>query len=140
MAGRGRRASGSPTTTEIEYRRLLDAHEGSAETLRELADRRGVPYHRVRWWKSELARRDRLRAGGSGGASACAEPPAKRVAFVPVRLVPGGDRDEQRDVPPATWAAAYEVRLRGGRRVRVPSGFEPSTLTALVAALEAVPC
>src|SRR4029077_17519867 len=50
--------------------------------------------------------------------------------FVPVRVVP----DEE--VAPA---GSVEVVLTGGRRVRVPPGFDPATLRQLLAVLEEVP-
>jgi hypothetical protein len=59
---------------------------------------------------------------------------------VPVTLVPDEGRRELPEERPEPRAAAYEVLLRGSRLVRVPAGFESAALTALVAALEAVPC
>lgn len=140
MAGRNRRGPASPTTTETEYRKLLEEHRACGGTLGAFANRVGIPLHRVRWWKSELGRRDRQRA--SGGRTALAGTrPAKAVAFMPVRVVPDLECAEYPDVRPAPQAAvAYEVLLRGGRLVRVQGCFEPASLTALVAALEAVPC
>jgi hypothetical protein len=87
-----------------------------------------------------LARRDRQRSGQKSERSASAAPPTVRAAFVPVRVVPDDDRFGQPAARPASRATAYEVLLRGRRLVRVPGGFEPAALTALVAALEAVPC
>jgi hypothetical protein len=125
-----------PTTTEIEYRKLLAEHRTSKGTLRAFANRLGIPSSRLRWWKSELARRDRQRANHSPRPSSDSGRPAP-VALVPVRVVPD---DERRSAGPAPRGPAYEVLLRGGRLVRVPDGFESGSLTALVAALEAVPC
>jgi hypothetical protein len=39
----------------------------------------------------------------------------------------------------AAWAGAIELRLRGGRRVRVGRGFDRQLLAEVVAALEAMP-
>jgi len=50
--------------------------------------------------------------------------------FLPVRVVP--------DEEPAA-AGSVEVVLTGGRRVRVPPGFDPATLRQLLAVLEEVP-
>lgn len=139
MAGRERSAPTLPTTTEAEYRKLLGTQRASGGTLRTFAKRVGIPLGRLQWWKWELARRDRLRAGKSSAALECVTPPTE-VAFVPVRILPDIERAECPDVRPMARAAAYEVLLRGGRLVRVPGEFEPASLTALVAALEAVPC
>ncbi len=40
--------------------------------------------------------------------------------------------------PAARWAGLIEVRLRGGRRVRVGRGFDRGLLAEVVAALEAI--
>ena len=65
-------------------------------------------------WRKEIAARDARRAGS-------AEP-----VFVPVHLKPTSD--------------PLEVALPGGRVVRVPPGFDPAHLRAVVAALEDLAC
>ncbi len=123
MAGKEQAVPASPTPTELEHQRLLEPHRTNGEKLKEIAARHGIPLGRLRWWKSEIARRARWRAG--------------LAAFVPVRIV-DMDREAAPDARPR--GESYEVLLRGERVVRVPSGFLPSEVTALVAALEAAPC
>jgi transposase-like protein len=54
-------------------------------------------------------------------------------AFVEARIADASTRSR-------AWSAGMiEVRLRGGRRVRVSRGFDRDLLGALVAALEAIP-
>lgn len=51
-------------------------------------------------------------------------------AFAPVRLV----------AEPARAAAPLELALAGGRLLRVPAGFDPTTLRQLLAVLEGASC
>lgn len=82
--------------------------------VREFCDRAGVTPTAFAHWRKEIDARDARRAEA-------AEP-----VFVPVHVTPG-------PVP-------LEVSLPGGRVVRVPPGFNPSHLRAVVAALEGPPC
>jgi len=78
----------------------------------EIAERAGMSKQTFSWW----CRRLRSESG----------PPSR---FVAVDVAP------ERDVE----AAAFEVVLGGGRRVRVPRGFDALELSRLLVALEA-PC
>jgi transketolase len=73
-----------------------------------------VPDEALAHWRKEIAARDARRTGA-------AEP-----LFVPVHVTP--------------LPGPLEVALPGGRVVRVPAGFDPAHLRAVVAALEGVPC
>jgi transposase-like protein len=89
---------------------------------------------------------ERQRAGGSTVAAFCRD---NRVAtssfFAWKRKLGGGSRAAFVEAaivgtPPASPATrgSIEVRLRGGRRVRVGRGFDRGLLAEVVAALEAI--
>jgi transposase-like protein len=115
--------SANETPAEREYRKLFDKRK-SGESLAALATRIGVAPGTLSWWRHELRRRDRARAD-----SRIATP-----ALLPVRVL---------DPPPPAPArtTSYEVSVANGRRViRVPAGFDPATVRALVAAVEGASC
>ena len=74
----------------------------------------GVKASTLKWWKSELKRRDRDRT------------------FLPVKVV---------DAPrPAARVLPFEIEHPTGSLIRVPPGFEGDDLTRLVRALEHARC
>jgi hypothetical protein len=94
------------------WRRRLVSWKASGLKVREFCDREGVTPTAFAHWRKEIAARDSRAA----------------AAFVPVHIS-------------ATVAAVpLEVTLAGGRVVRVPPGFAPAHLRAVVAALEGVSC
>jgi hypothetical protein len=97
------------------WRNRLARWKGSDLKLSEFCDREGVTPTAFAHWRKEIAPRD---------ARAAADP----LSFVPVY------------VTPAVTTAPLEVILAGGRVVRVPTGFDPVHLRAVVAALKALPC
>ena len=91
---------------EAEARVLVEAWRSSGETLSGFARRHGVGPGRLGRWVSRL---------GEGGST---------LRFHPVRLVGPPER------------SPIEIQLVGGRRVRVPHGFEPEELRRVLAVLE----
>lgn len=98
--GRTRPSSGR----EHEMRELLALREREGWTVRELSAASGVPPGTLSWWSAEIRRRDAARA---------AEAPLDFVEVV-VDAVERHDGDD---------ALHFEVTLREGRRVRVPSRY-----------------
>jgi hypothetical protein len=109
---------------EERYRRMLKEWDESGETAAVVGARHGIAGGTLRWWRSELKRRDRRRASVR---------PVQATELLPVRLTsPWPARDP---------SAAFEVALNGGRRVvRIPAGFDPADVRALVEAVEGGPC
>jgi len=96
---------------EAEARVLVEAWRSGGETLVEFARRHGVEPRRLARWVT------RLQGAGEGS-----------LRFHPVRLV---------ESPAETGAAGpIEIQLAGGRRVRVPRGFETDDLRRVLAVLE----
>jgi len=125
---------GTPTEKEQFYARLLEEQAQSGVSQRELARRRRLPPTRLSWWKHEIARRQRARAGGSkqGGST---------PALLPVKIVPAVSRLGQEPRPAPCAEERFEVRLAGsGHTVRVPGDFDPRLLALVVHTLEVVPC
>ena len=119
------RDTGHETPAEVRYRRLF-AERRRGESWAALAARGGVAPGTLAWWRYELRRREAARARSEG----------QGPALLPVRVL-----DAETPAVPATNASVYEVVLAGGRRVlRVPAGFEPAAVCALVAAVEGAPC
>jgi transposase-like protein len=114
------------TPAEERYRRMVDECARSGDTVAAVAARHGVAAGTFRWWRAELKRRDRIRAGAT---------PSRGAALLPVRVTtPWPSR-----VPAAS--AVFEVALSGGRRVlRIPTGFDPADVRVLVEAVESGSC
>ena len=93
-----------------EARVLVEAWRSSGETLSGFARRHGVEPGRLARLVSRLQ-------GARGGS----------LRFHPVRLV---------ESPPESGGGAIEIQLAGGRRVRVPRGFETEDLRRVLAVLE----
>lgn len=119
--------TGHETPAEARYRRLF-AERRTGESWAALAARAGVAAGTLSWWRHELRRRDaaRKRSGPEG------------PALLPVRVVAA---ETPASPSPSPDPHGYEVVLAGGRRVlRVPVGFEPGAVRALVAAIEGASC
>ena len=96
---------------EADARVLVEAWRSSGETLSGFARRHGVEPRRLARWVSRLPR------VGEGS-----------LRFHPVRLV-------ESPLGTGGWAP-IEIQLAGGRRVRVPRGFETEDLRRVLAVLE----
>lgn len=94
------------------WRMRLASWKASGLKVREFCDREGVTPTAFAHWRKEIAARD-----------SHAVP-----AFVPVHITP------------TAVVVPLEVALAGGRVVRVPPGFDPAHLWAVVAALEGGSC
>jgi hypothetical protein len=109
-------------TVEERYRRMLKEWDESGEKAAVVAARHGVAAGTLRWWRSELKRRER----GQGRAERATE-------LLPVRLTSPW--------PMRAPSTTFEVALNGGTRVvRIPVGFDPADVRALVEAVEGGPC
>lgn len=125
-------------TKEQLWRKHVTGWRRSGQSVRAYCRAAGLAEPSFYNWRRVLAERDTGGAapteraadhGASGRAAATRAGGGAVSPFVPMRLVA--------DTPPA---AAIEVVMRGGRVVRVPAGFAASTLRAVVAALEELPC
>jgi len=123
------------TTREREVRRLLSAGERDGLTLRETAARAGMPTGTLAWWASEIRRRDAVRAKD-------AEKPAFLEVVVPEereversRHTDAGCAEVAPDAVDTAGDApsAFEVELRGGRRLRVASSYGLARLVREIA-------
>jgi len=115
---------------EQHWRQHLAAWRRSGQTVRDYCRAEGVSEPSFYAWRRILSERRRR----TTAADRVADPvkPALSTtasAFVPVRLV---------DPPVVT--PPVEVVLRGGRLLRVTTGFSASTLRELVTVLEDLPC
>lgn len=99
--------------TEARWRSLIAAQEHSGESVAQFAAQRGLNAATLYWWRSQLRRRDQV------------EP-----EFVPIEIV-DAKRATDRDA-----RAGFELELRGGRRLRVPPGFDADELARLISAIE----
>jgi hypothetical protein len=94
------------------WRRILGRWQASGLSQAAFCRRQDIPVWKLAWW------RKRLKGQAEDSAS----------LFVPMTIA-----------PTATSAAELELRLQGGRVLRFPAEVEPTTLTAIVAALENLP-
>jgi transposase-like protein len=105
--------------TRAEWARRVARWVASGLTGAEFAAREGVKEATLRHWKWQLARDGRLLDGMNE------KPRFLEVvgSFEPARPAPDDD-------------AALELLLDGGRRLRIPRGFDEATLRRLLAVLE----
>jgi hypothetical protein len=96
------------------WRQRLARWNASGLKVREFCELEEVTPTSFAHWRKEIAARDARRAE------------AAQPLFVPVHLAP--------------TPVHLEVALPAGRVVRVPPGFDPAHLRAVVAALEGSPC
>ncbi len=107
--------------TRQDYKTLIAAFERSGLSLNAFARKKDVPYSTLALWKNRLAKEAEIEQAGS--------PPQ----FLPVTIEGAG-------LPVSSPREGCEVRLRSGHELRVPPGFDPVTLCALVNALEPSSC
>lgn len=156
MATKRRGARRSPEK-EARWRKVIAQWRGSGQTLKEFVTERDLKYWTVRWWATELKKRDAER--NKGAVIPEVAPWAMEVAgsaFVPVRVVGSSPRELPRPARsgrdrsfacgnvPGEGAAVSQPSLIeivpfGQVRIRVPPDFDPRTLRALLDVLEA-PC
>ena len=96
---------------EADARVVVEAWRSGGETLSKFAARYGVDAKRIARWASRLGR-----------------PQPEAVHFHPVRLVGVG--------PERASGSPIEIRLAGGRRVRVARGFDAEDLRRVLAVLD----
>jgi hypothetical protein len=119
---------------EQYWRRLLHQWRNSGLSIRAFCHDRSVSEPSFYAWRRTLAERD-----AATPPPASAAPRRATALFAPVRLIdaaPVAATGPPADTPPAL----LEVLCRGGRIVRVPTGYDPAAVRALVAALEELPC
>src|SRR4051812_32077242 len=114
------------------WRRTIREQQRSGLAVRAFCLREGLKDWTFRWWRQELSRRDRHTSAASRGEQA-GEPTESAPAFLPVRVA------ELEAILPRQ-PSPIEIMLTTGPVVRVPFGFDPSTLGQILAVLEGRPC
>jgi transposase len=112
---------------------ILNRHRDSGLSVRAFCQREGLKDSDLLRWRRELSRRDREtiaplpdRAAHDSARS------ATTPVSLPVRVVDAADRSG----PPSP----IEILLPEGPTLRVPAGFDPRTLSAILAVLEGRRC
>jgi hypothetical protein len=129
----------SPAATDSRWRAIISDHQRSGLTHAEFCRRRGLSVNTFR--KRLYGQKAIAPAIERNGT---ARLPATR--FLPVSVRPAS-RDPHQSAEPAAapphnhtiGADSLVLILRGGRRVAVGVGFDPATLTRLIALLERQP-
>ena len=98
---------------ERRWRQWLRQWRASGVSVRVFCEAHGLAEANFYAWRRELARRD-----------------TETTAFLPVQVVPD---------PVPAGQQALELLLASGRTVRVPVGFDATTLRQLLAVLEEQP-
>src|SRR3954449_10201217 len=102
------------------WRRTIREQQRSGLAVRAFCLREGLKDWTFRWWRQELARRDR-RTSTDPRSDRGGEPTEATPIFLPVRVV--GQEPVLPQAPPP-----IEIMLPAGPTVRVPNGFDPRTL------------
>lgn len=98
---------------ERYWRGVLQRWRASGMSRAAFCRRHGISYHSLNYWKSRVG--GKTEGGASGG---------RRSRFVEIA------------VPPAA-GPTYEIALAGGRRLRIPPGFDDGEVARLMAVAEA---
>ena len=106
---------------EQHWRRLLERWQRSGLSVRAFCRRHRLAEPTFYTWRRTLGEGDRTTNGSQGPGA---------VTFLPVHV-----KNDHTDQPPS-----LELVLGGGRQVRIPPGFDPATLRALLAVLEGPSC
>ncbi len=106
---------------ELHWRQLIERWQSSGLSVRAFCERHRLALPSVYAWRRTLRQRDRL---------ACPSQAPAPVTFLPLLVQP-----DDTDPPPS-----LELVLAGGRCLRIPPGFDPATLRALLVALEDPSC
>lgn len=114
------------------WRRTIRRQQRSGLTVRDFCLHEGLKDGAFRWWRQELARRDQQTSVASAGEQV-GEPTESAPAFLSVRVT-------ELDASSPRQSAMIEIVLTTGPVVRVPSGFDPSTLGQVLTVLEGRPC
>jgi transposase len=114
------------------WRRTIRDQQRSGLTVRDFCLREGLKDWTFRWWRQELARRDRQTSAALRGDQA-GEPTESAPTFLPVRVADLEAISPRQPSP-------IEILLPTGSIVRVPSGFDTSSLAQVLAVLEGRPC
>jgi transposase len=114
------------------WRRTIRRQEKSGLGVRDFCRGEGLKDWTFRWWRQELARRDRQSASAPQSQQV-GNPIEAAPSFLPVRVI---DLESVMPRPPAL----IEIVLPSGPTVRVPAGFDPGTLGAVLSVLEGRPC
>ena len=124
---------------ELQWRERIEAWRRSGQTQQEFCRTHGLAAGSFSHWKSELVRRDDLRASAHAAATAAAAGGAVRerspeaLGWSEVRW-PAAGPDVVRD------GAGFEIVLPGGRSVRLGARFETESLRRLLGVLEERSC
>ena len=97
---------------EADARAVIEAWQESGQSIAQYARSRNIQPERLARWERKLRR-----------------PGTQSMSFHPVRVTRAAHRD-------AESAARIEVVLGNERRIRVPHGFVPEDLRAVLAVLE----
>jgi len=114
----------SRRTNREEWRARVERWKDSGLTAQQFAAEMGINAGTLQFWKYNLGKPEAKR-------------PRRRQPRATSALV-----SSIIEVHPATSAVAearFEIDLANGRRLRVPSVFDPATLKSLLAVLEAAP-
>ncbi len=106
---------------EQHWRQRIERWQVSGLSVRAFCERHRLAVPSFYAWRRTLQQRDRL--------ARAAQPPAP-VTFLPVHVQP-----EEPDPRPS-----FELVLANGRCLRIPPGFDPAALHALLTALEDSSC
>ena len=129
-------ARGKPRDPHKErfWRETIEEQRRSGLSIAAYCERHELKAWTFRWWQHELRRRDRQGVQRSmTKRSSSSTELVLSSAFLPVQVVP----DEAIAVAEST---SIEVVLPGGSTIRVGRGFDPTTLDAVLAVLEARQC
>lgn len=130
MAGRGGKRR--DPAREMFWRRTIRRQQQSGLTIRAFCRREELKDWTFRWWRQELGRRDQQPVTDPRGVGKDQFAEASPV-FLPVHVV--GQEAVPSQLPPP-----IEIVLPTGPTLRVPGGFDPITLRAILTILEGRPC
>jgi hypothetical protein len=111
---------GSTTSVRArQMRRVLVRWQRSGLTLREFAEKRGIPLSTLTWWQRVFRRAGEDEVNGAAAENAVVFTEVPKPANLPMTL------------------SVLEIVLHSGHLVRVPAGADTDTLRRVLQALRA---
>lgn len=123
-------------TTKDEWAKRVERWQGSGLSSGEFAAETGINPRTLIYWKWRLNKESRD-AGGADVAPPASSPRPRRARRWGGRVLAETAPLPLLEVKAAVSDARFELELGNGRRVRVPSEFEPAALQRLLSILEA---
>jgi len=125
---------------ESKWVERMKEWEASGFGPREFCRRQGYKEVRFHWWRRVLQERGKWEPGDISGNKPNVLKTSTPPAFTQIQICPPQRKPEETRQEQNSTDRMMQVEVGDRYRVRVPSGFDPSTLDRILTVLEGRPC